>query len=174
MASTTLYKSETFQIRAHPTFWAGMIVVWFIFTLVAGAWLDLTLVEEVLWGFLAMLFHVEAILIHYFGHYWASQRSGYPMSGIHLWMVLGRPVFPEDEPELTNATHRQRAWGGPVASCLGGIFYLVLALLLRPISPFWWSVLLVGFIDNFFIFCLGALLPLGFTDGSTLLRYRER
>ena len=174
MASTTLYKSETFQIRAHHTFWGGMLAIWFILTLVAGAWLDLTLVEQIIWGFIGMLFHVEAILLHYFGHVWAANRTGYPMSGIYLWMVLGRPVFPKDEPELSNAIHRQRAWGGPIASFLGGIFYLVIALALRSVSPFWWSILLFSFIDNFFVFCLGALMPLGFTDGSTLLRYRER
>jgi hypothetical protein len=32
-------------------------------------------------------------------------------------------------------------------------------------------LLLFFFLDNLLVFTLGAFLPLGFTDGSTLLRY---
>ncbi|MEI2608850.1 MAG: hypothetical protein V9G20_09490 [Candidatus Promineifilaceae bacterium] len=53
---------------------------------------------------------------------------------------------------------------------------LIITLIARNIlnGPFWW-VSILFFIQNFFIFFLGAFLPLGFTDGSTLLRYwRQR
>jgi hypothetical protein len=37
----------------------------------------------------------------------------------------------------------------------------------------WWLGLLF-FLDNFLILTLGSLLPLGFTDGTTLLQWRGK
>ena len=173
MSSITLYKSETFQIRAHISVWVAELLLWLALTLVARTFLDLTLTQAVLWGFLAALFHLEGSLLHHLGHAWAAQRTGYPMIGIRLWTLLGMSIYPKDEPEIPAALHRQRAWGGPMMSTGVAIIYLVLALLLRPVSPFWYYLLLFGFLDNFLIFTIGALTPLGFTDGSTLLRYRH-
>jgi hypothetical protein len=46
---------------------------------------------------------------------------------------------------------------------------LVVTLLLRSLGSALWWVGVFFFLDNLIVFTLGALLPLGFTDGSTLL-----
>jgi small basic protein len=69
----------------------------------------------------------------------------------------------------------RRALGGPIMSLIGAIVAVVIAWLMSSAgSPYIW-IAVFAVLDNFLIFTLGAFLPLGFTDGSTLLRlWRER
>jgi hypothetical protein len=69
--------------------------------------------------------------------------------------------------------HIQRALGGPAGSLLYTLLWGAVLLLLRPLgqSGVMWWVTAYLFLSNLLIFTLGAFLPLGFTDGSTLLRY---
>ena len=79
-------------------------------------------------------------------------------------------LYPLDEPELPARTHVRRALGGPVMSLIVTIVAVVIAWLMRSAgSPYTW-IAVFTVLDNFLIFTLGAFLPLGFTDGSTLLR----
>jgi hypothetical protein len=59
--------------------------------------------------------------------------------------------------------------GGPIMSLVISILASIPLLFLRSGSWSWWLDLFF-LLDNFLIFTVGALLPLGFTDGSTLLR----
>jgi hypothetical protein len=96
------------------------------------------------------------------------------MTGIRLWWMLGSSVYPADEPQLEAGLHIRRALGGPSASALLTVVALVLWLLLRAVTPEWSWVGLVFFVDNLVFYTLGSFLPLGFTDGSTLLRWLPR
>lgn len=115
--------------------------------------------------------HWLALLIHHFGHALAAARVGAPMAGIRLWGWLGTSLYPAGERHLSAAEHRRRAVGGPVASLALGILGLVLAVLLPASSRWQWLAILLT-ADSVLIFTVGALIPLGFNDGSTLLRYR--
>lgn len=88
------------------------------------------------------------------------------MQGVRLWGVLGTSVYPQDEPELTAATHVTRALGGPLASIAVGV--LLAALPRRG------ALTTFMLLDNALFLGAGSFAPLGFTDGSTLLRYLRR
>jgi len=115
--------------------------------------------------------HWLALLIHHFGHALAAARVGAPMAGVRLWVWLGTSLYPAGERNLSAAEHRQRAAGGPVASLVLGTIGLSLAVLLSASSRWQWLAILLA-ADSLLIFTLGALIPLGFNDGSTFLRYR--
>jgi hypothetical protein len=93
------------------------------------------------------------------------------MVGVRLWTLLGASLYPRDEPTLPGAVHIQRALGGPIASFILVLIALVLVLIVKPAGGV--PLLLAQFflLENIFVFFLGAFLPLGFTDGSTILRY---
>lgn len=145
------------------------LLLWLILSL--GAWwlLELTIGTAVFVGFMATLLHWIGEIAHQLGHAWVARRVGYPMRGIRLWWVLSAGLYPRDEPPLPARIHIRRALGGPPTSLLLGLVGGVLALLLRPTGgiPYWLALFFC--LENFFVFCLGAFLPLGFTDGSTLL-----
>ena len=171
MTSITIFRTEKFQIRLHWSVIPAALGLWLLLTVAAQLWLDWPLTRALLGGLVAMLFYVDGELVHHLGHAWAAQRTGYPMIGIRLWTLLGTSIYPKDEPALPAAIHRRRAWGGPIISLLSGLVYGVIALLLRDISPFWYAIFLFAAVVNVLVFTLGALLPLGFTDGSTLIQY---
>jgi hypothetical protein len=110
------------------------------------------------------------VLTHHLGHAFAARSTGHPMRGIAFWGVIGTSLYPPDEPPLPAAVHRRRALGGPPASALYGLLlgWLALALRRRGGAPYRVAQFLC--FDNLVGFALGSLLPLGFTDGSTLLR----
>ncbi|MFQ5436102.1 MAG: hypothetical protein ACE5FD_14615, partial [Anaerolineae bacterium] len=81
------------------------------------------------------------------------------------------PIVMRDEPELPAHIHLRRALGGPAASALLTLLAGLLALALRGAPGLRWPLAAFLFLDNLLVFTLGAFLPLGFTDGSTLLHY---
>lgn len=122
---------------------------------------------------LAFLWWVSEI-VHQLGHNVGARRVGHPMTGVRLGflLVLGISIYPADEPQLAPAVHVRRALGGPAASAALSVVIGILAVALGGHSLGW--VLLVWFLDNLLVFTLGAFLPVGFSDGSTLLRYLRR
>lgn len=120
---------------------------------------------------LVVVVHWLSDLVHQLGHITAARRTGYPAIGIRFWGVFSATVYPADEPSLPGAVHIRRALGGVPASLALAVVAGILVLALRSIAgPFEW-VLIFAFLDNLLVLGLGALLPLGFTDGSTLLRW---
>lgn len=147
----------------------GTLLLWVVLSLGARWALDVGMGTAVLVGLLAVLLHWFGETGHQLGHAWVARRVGYPMQGIYFWWVLQAARYPKDEPPLPARTHIQRALGGPPVSLLLSILGGLIALLLRSTGGIPYTLALFFCLENLFVFCLGAFLPLGFTDGSTLL-----
>lgn len=158
------------RLSASPSAIVGLLILVVVLTVVALLLLDLALAQAILFGLLGTLLHFFSELMHQFGHAWAARRTGYPMTGVRFWTIFGASLYPADEPALPAAVHIRRALGGPPASLLVALLSLPLVLALRGSSGSlaWWLTLFF-FLENLLIFGLGAFLPLGFNDGSTLL-----
>jgi hypothetical protein len=91
------------------------------------------------------------------------------MTGIKFgaYSLFALTQYPRDEVALPPSLHIRRALGGPIIS---GLMSIILYLIL----PFWpgeWFWLgLFALLENLFIYTLQVFLPLGFNDGSTILR----
>jgi hypothetical protein len=160
------------RITAHPSVIAAGLILWLILAVIGLTLLNLSLVESVIGGLVAALLHYLSELVHQLGHAWAARRTGHPMIGVRYWMVLGASIYPKDEGDLPASIHIRRALGGAPASLLLAMVAGILVLALQAMSGtvLWWLAVFL-FLDNLLVFTLGAFLPLGFTDGSTLLQW---
>jgi hypothetical protein len=141
---------------------------------VAGIYLlKLTVFEGIVGGITVTFLHFDSELFHQQGHASAARKAGYPMIGIRYWAILGTSIYPPDEPELPAEVHIQRALGGPRNSALMAAVAAVAAYVAYSSGGLGliFYVFLFFCLDNLLFFTLGAFLPLGFTDGSTLLRW---
>jgi hypothetical protein len=148
----------------------GSLVLWVVLTALNLLVLQRVLVWAIIVGFIAVVLHWIAVLFHQLGHAWAARRTGYPMIGIRLWGVLSSSIYPPNEPPLPASVHIRRALGGPEASLLLSILSVIGLAFVAPGKLGWWLGLFF-FVDNFFTFTVGSLLPLGFTDGTTLAEW---
>ena len=148
----------------------GFTLLWIL--LAAGAWKFLAqpLLTAVFLGFGGAVLHFAGEVFHQLGHARAARRAGAPMTGVRYWWVLGSSLYPENEAEQPPAVHIRRALGGPVASLWLAAILAGLLLAFRPGTP---AFYLTAFacLENLLVFGLGSFLPLGFTDGSTLIKY---
>lgn len=165
----TIGKIAGLQLSATPSAIIGLIVLWVILSGLAIALLQLTSIEAIVGGLIAALLHIISELIHQFGHALAARGTGYPMQGVRLWLIFGSSIYPDDEPELPAQMHVRRALGGAPVSAIVTVIIGLIALSASSGLLKWLTVFL--FFDNLFVFTLGAFLPLGFTDGSTLLKW---
>lgn len=149
----------------------GMVIIAALVAVAALALTDSTPVEAIIGAVLCAVIHFLLEAWHQLGHAWAARRTGYPMAGAHFWWVLARSIYPSNEGELPGRIHIRRALGGPIGSGLLCIVLLVVVLALRPWTQLPGWVAVFALLDNIFVFTFGALLPLGFTDGSTLLQW---
>jgi len=153
----------------------------------AGWWLHLPLAAAVLAGVLSVLIFFVSELLHQLGHAWAASRTGYPMTGIHFFLMLAASIYPPDEPVLAPSLHVRRALGGFWVNVVVGLLVVPAALALWPrgteLLPTLPSLLawVAAFtaVTNILVLGLGALIPLplpggGVTDGGTLLKYWRR
>lgn len=159
---------------ALPSAFLSLIGLWIALTLFTAAVLQFPLIEAAFAGLLASLLHYLLETLHQFGHAWAARSTGYPMIGVRYWFLFAASLYPADEPELPAAVHIRRALGGPIFSLLLTIITGLIARLLYPAGALLDWLLLFAFLDNLLVFTLGSLLPLGFTDGSTLLYWWSR
>jgi len=161
------------EMSATPLALAGSAALWLVLFILANTFLTLTTTEAIFGSLLAVILHWIGEIFHQLGHVWAAKRTGYPMRGIRLGplAILAVALYPRDEPELPAEIHIRRALGGPAASLLLTLITGVIAFLLRDASEFWRALSLFYVLENLFVFTLGAFLPLGFTDGSTLLHW---
>jgi len=162
------------RLSARTSAFISSLFLW-IFVFGLGMWvIRLPWSAALLGGLLLVALHWGSILTHHLGHAIAARRTGYPMTGVQLWGLLGRSLYPAAEPALPGQVHIRRALGGPIASTLLGLAAAVLTFLLRPAAGLiWWLALFVT-LDNLVILGPGAFLPLGFTDGSTILHWWGR
>ena len=162
------------QLSARSSALISSLLLWVVlFGL--GVWvIRLPWVTSLIGGLLLVALHWGSILVHHLGHAIAARRTGYPMTGVQMWGLLGRSLYPTAEPSLPGSVHIRRALGGPIASTFLGLAAVVPTVLLRPaVGLIWWLALFVT-LDNLVILGPGALLPLGFTDGSTILHWWGR
>ena len=160
-------------LSVEPLFIVGTIILWMVFSGVGRLMLDFPLTQAIVVGIIAALLYWLSEIVHQLGHAYAAYRTGYPMIGIHLgkYLFFGASLYPENEEPLPAAIHIRRAFGGPIISFVLTIVSGVIALILYPVKdPIWWIVLFVCAI-NLLVFTIGPFLPLGFTDGSTLLKW---
>lgn len=157
------------ELSCRPSIIPVFIFLWMILSAI-GLWiLDLPPTSALIGGLVAALLHYSSELWHQLGHAAAARSTGHPMSGMLFWAGLGTSLYPRDEGDLPGSVHIRRALGGPIASFVLSLAGLLLSLALRPVGDvaYWAAVFL--WLDNLLVFTLGSLLPLGFTDGSTLL-----
>jgi len=169
MKSTQLGKLFGLQISFIPLLFAGIAFIWLTLSLVGFLVLDIHFGESILLGFMGMLLHYVSELIHCLGHAVAAKSTGYPMTGIRFGLlgIFAQTMYPKDEPELPSATHIRRALGGPI---INFIFAIILFVILPLWQGNWYWLGLFIFLDNLFIYALQVFLPVGFNDGSTILR----
>lgn len=161
-------------LSARPSALLGALFLWGLLAAIGRKFFKLNLKDAIGGGLIAAILHWLSGLWHQLGHARAAQHTGYPMEGVEMWGVLGTSRYPDDEEDLTAEIHMQRAVGGPLASLGLSVVGAGLALLGKAVGGVFWPLSLFFFADNFLIFTLGALLPLGFTDGSTLLHYWQQ
>lgn len=169
------------RITAKPSAFITLAWMWTILTYGAIALFKLSVNEAIVGALVATLLHWLSELAHQIGHRIAARQTGYPMIGVCFWGPLASSVYPKDEPSLPGRLHIKRALGGPIMSgmitLVAGFLYLFLSgtFTIGQSEPHLNSVIvlvsLFFFLDNLLVFTIGAFLPLGFTDGSTILHW---
>ena len=171
MAEIKLGQVAGLKLSALPSAIIGSIVLWVVLSGVAIILLKLSLVSAVIGGLMAVALHWTSEVVHQLGHAWAARRVGHPMTGIRFWGVLSTSLYPSDEPSLPAAIHIRRALGGPTASLLLSGVAALAALALRSFGGMLWWLAVFLFLGSFFVMTLGALMPMSFNDGGTLVRW---
>ena len=173
-------RGSKLTISAAPSAVGGALLLTAVFGFVGRRVFRLTPEAALAGGALAAALHFVSELWHQSGHARAAAQTGYPMTGVHLWGVLGTSLYPPDEPELPSEVHARRALGGPRASAVFAVAGALLALATRPIGGVAHGsvahmVSTLFALENLFVFSAGALVPLPFmeTDGTTLRRHRQ-
>jgi hypothetical protein len=168
-----LWRLAGLRLSVVPLALVGSIFLLVLFAGIGMGLLHLSLGEAILGGLLAVMLHWISGIAHHLGHAWAARRTGHPMIGIRFGTLglLAASLYPPDEQALPAKIHIQRALGGPLGSLLFSILAMLVALLLWRLNDTLGWVGTFFFLDNLLIFTLGVFLPLGFTDGSTLLQW---
>lgn len=172
MQNITVGRLYNLDILITPFWIVCVVVLAIVMALVISLALPVTPAEAILGGVVASAIFWLSELIHQLGHAWAARRTGYPMTGIRFWGPISTSLYPSDEPTLPGRTHIRRALGGPFFSFYLSVATFLLTIWLRHTDGgLIYFLALFAFIVNFVVLTLGAFLPLGFTDGSTILRY---
>jgi hypothetical protein len=163
-------------VYARMNVFLGMLVLWGVFSAVVYFVLAFTPMASLAMGLAGVFLHYAFEFWHQYCHAWAARHTGYPMDGLLYTMMFAVSLYPKDEPALPAEVHIRRALGGPIGSLALGVFGGILTWALHPFNGvLYWFAWFV-FLENLLVFGLAAFLPLGFTDGSTLLqwwKYRE-
>lgn len=159
------------EISAKPSALFGFLSLWIVLGAIGFLVLHFAFLESLLGGLIAALLHFFSELLHQLGHAGAARNTGYPMRGIRFVYVLAFSLYPKDEPELSGKIHIRRALGGPAVSFVVSVIAFLILLIAQNYGGLFYWLALWFFLDNFFVFFLGAFLPLGFTDGSSILKW---
>ena len=169
--SIQLGKIAGLKIMVRPFAFGAALLMWALFSLLGVRLFKFSLRKAVVGGATAVILHYLSELWHHIGHARAAHVTGFPMEGVDFWSPLGTSLYPDDEPPLPADIHIQRALGGPIASAALTAVCGFIWLLLHPIGDVYTAVAAFCFLDNGLVLTLGAFLPLGFTDGSTILHW---
>ncbi len=164
-------KINNLEISFQRNVFIGASILLALYTWAANFYLHYDLKISLLAGGVALIAHYFSEFFHHIGHHIAAKKTGYPMKGVLFIWVLAASLYPKNEPDLPARTHIKRALGGPIASLLLGGLFVIVGGLLFPYKNL--AFYLCGFIGllNLLVFGLAAFLPLGFTDGSTILKW---
>jgi hypothetical protein len=162
------------QLSVKPSAVVGTVLLLTLLVAVAYAILDQLLATAVLGGATCVAVHWISDLVHQLGHAWTARRTGHPMVGVRFYQLWSMSLYPSDEGRLPANVHIRRALGGPVVSLGSSLLTGAVAWMLVPwdATPGW--IAAFAFLDNLVFFTGGALLPLPFTDGGTLLTWWAR
>ncbi len=166
--SVTLYSVLNTPVKVEPAVSINLLSLWGVMAWFAGrgrserTWPARLLVGALSAGSLA-----AADFGHAMAHTISAERAGAPMDEIRISMGMPRTIYFDNE--VPPHVHRMRALGGPIFSLIG----LLTSLLLRLVAPrssvvhevAGWSSVGHGFILG------GALAPLPFVDGGTILKW---
>jgi hypothetical protein len=167
MREIRLFRLANLEFTAAPSALYASIILFL---------LNFSFDRALLLGLGAVLLHWLAALVHQLGHAWAAAQTGYPMRGVVLGVygLLGGSRYPNNEPELPGKIHIRRALGGPAFSVVLGVVAGLVALALPSSSPSLRFLFIFLFLDSLLVFTFGAFIPLGFNDGSTILKWRGK
>ena len=168
-----LGRIASLNFSIQPSFFIGTIALWAVFS---GIWLwvfALQPLAAIAVGLIVSLLYWASEIIHQFGHAYAARQTGYPMIGIRLgtFLIFSTSLYPEDEKALPSKIHIRRALGGPIGSFLFTVVTGLIALIVYPGGGVISQMALFLCLLNFFGFTLGPFLPLGFTNGSTIVEW---
>ncbi|HEX9069926.1 MAG TPA: hypothetical protein VF807_14220 [Ktedonobacterales bacterium] len=161
------------SVRAKPSAFLWSVVLWAAATEFSQFVLKTALPLAIIEGLAIVAIHWASDIAHQLGHALAARRVGHPMQRISLWFLLSSGLYPADEPELPPAAHRARALGGPTMSVLIALATGIIAWAMLAAGNHYAWLAVFASLDNLVVLCIGAFLPLGFNDGSTLLRLRR-
>ncbi|MBI5651768.1 MAG: hypothetical protein HZC40_15195 [Chloroflexi bacterium] len=162
------------EMRVAPiSFLIGSLALWIVLIMIAMSLLAMLWFDALIGSLLAVILHWVGEIAHQFGHAWGARRIGYPMFGIRLGTLglFSTSLYPRDEPPLPARLHITRALGGPLGSFIVSLATGVIVIALDPIGGIARALAWFFLLENFFVFGLGAFLPLGFNDGSTILEW---
>ena len=161
------------RLSVEPLFMVGTLIIWMVLSAVGILMLELPVSQAVVPGLIAALLYWLSEIVHQLGHAYAAHQTGHPMVGIHLgkYLFFGISLYPENEEPLPPEIHIRRALGGPIGSLAFTVVTGVVALILSPGEDILWWIALFVCVTNLLVFTIGPFLPLGFTDGSTLLKW---
>lgn len=161
------------ELRVTPTAVLGFALLWLALTVFGLSILERSLSWALLAGLAAAALHFMAALIHHLSHASAARFTGYPMRAVRFgrMLVLATSIYPDSEPDLPARVHIRRALGGPAGSLLFAALAGGVAAVMRPYGGMAYWLALFAALDSFLVFFVGVLLPLGFTDMSTILRW---
>ncbi len=162
------------DVHARPSALIAFLIIFLLLSLSAYFLIHLPLSSALAGALVATLLHFGSELWHNLGHAVAARSTGYPMVGILFVGPLAASRYPRDEIELSADIHIRRALGGPTGSLILALVAGAIAIGMSSIGGTGWWVAIFLLFDNLLVFTLGALLPLGFTDGSTFLYWQRK
>lgn len=142
-----------------------------LFSLAAVRWLPLSNSQAVIFGIIAASLHYDFEFWHQYSHARAAKKTCYPMEGLLFFTLFAMSLYPRDEPELPAEIHLTRAFGGPIGSFALSLVFAAILLFWPNGSGVIYYLVWFGFLSNFGWYTVGALIPLGFNDGSTILEW---
>lgn len=166
-----LGKLQGLEVSAQPSVIPAAFLIGAAFSLLGLKFFKWKPITAVIGGIFAVLIHFCIEIWHQKGHAQMAEQTGYPMKGMEFWGPLAASKYPQNEGMLAPEVHIQRAVGGPIFSFALTLVSGMIALALRPLGGLPLVLAYFTFLDNLLVFTIGALLPLGFTDGSTLLQW---
>ena len=159
------------RLIVKPTALVALGLLWIAATFTSSRFVSNNMLLAVVTGLVISFLHWTALFAHHFGHALAAKGTGYPMVSIRLWWWLATSLYPPDEPVLPATVHIRRALGGPLASFAFFAAASLVAWALLSQGSGGWFLAAYAALDSLLIFGIGSLIPLGFNDGSTLIRW---